>query len=385
MPHICCIWECGSGLGHLSKLKPFIDAALARGDTVTLVAKETHNVSVICDPDRIAVRPTPRIEPHTGGSGERIASFARLLRSYYGNRDRLGQLCRQWDALLDDLDPDLVICEHAPTALICCLERRCTVWTAGFGFTLPRTDQDYLGWFPGIEAPSKAELRLDTHWLLERINGYLLSTRRRPITSLAQLWTQAEREWLLTLPELDQFGLRPSAKYHGLPDPIGRGESAWPDRPGPKILGYLSDCPAMKPLLRALDGMAVNALIYSRDLDARACADFPALNITTTPVDFAALLDKADLVINMAGHMSAGQTYLASVPQLMLVRQQEQLLMARRIMAQHAGVAHNARSADISISLQQAFRLMQQGVPKARSVSTGRLADRIGAAFEEVV
>lgn len=391
MARILCCWERGAALGHLANLRPFIERAVAEGHDVILAARDLRNVPQVFGtmPIRLFQAPVAGLSPVP--DAPRIRSVGMLLESFYGQgTGLLDLLVRAWGYLFDAVAPDLVIYDHAPTALIASLDRPWMKWVVGSGFMIPRKDQDPFGQFPpkpGSPIPDDTAPPDEDIRVLAMINEHLEGRGCPRIESLAAIWKQADRDWLMTLPELDHFGERAGTPYLGIPAGGFARSSIWPDRPGPKVMGYLAQCDALHPLLAVLDRQPINGMFYTRDLSSAEIARYPNLTIQTTPLDFPALLPSADLMINMAGHKSVVEAYLAGVPQLMIVRHQEQLLLAWRVMAIKAGVAISAKTVELGKPLQAAFALVKRGIPKldpqhAEDMQGACLAREIDTAFE---
>ena len=390
MTRILFCWERGAGLGHLSSLRPFIERAVADGHEVSLAAKDLRHV-----PRVLGETPVRLLQAPVGVAPKRtddrvIHSVGMLLGSFYGNDGTyLRSLCRAWGGLFDLVRPELVIYDHSPTALIESLGQSWQKWVIGSGFLIPRTDEIPFGRFPqkpGVAASPDTELFTSDEPVVDVINDYLESAGRTQIDELGDVWRQADRNWLLTLPELDHFGDRPDAMYFGIPPGDFAAKMGWPDRPGPKVVGYLSECAALRPVLEHLDGLPVNGVFYTRDLSAEEIARYPNLLIATEPLDLTALLSEADLMINMGSHKTVAEAYLAGVPQLLIVRHQEQLLLFWRVVSLKAGVGLNASATDVTKPLYAALGLMKKGVSPvpgeyAREMSGARLMREIDAAF----
>ena len=390
MARILCCWERGSALGHLSSLRPFIERAVYGGHDVTLVARELRHIDAVLGdlPVRVLQAPYANATPHPDGAP--VESVGMLLETFYSHDSSLlDALCRAWDHLFRLLVPDVVIYDHAPFALIASWGGSWAKWVVGSGFLVPRTDEEIFGRFPrqpGSGVPDNARFVASNSAAVEAVNGYLRKTGCAPIDDLSDVWKQADRNWLLTLPELDHFGERSDEVYLGIPPGSFGGAISWPDRAGPKVVGYLAECAALRPLLSLLNDLNINGVFYTRDLLEEEIAQYPNLAIHMRPLDLGHLLRDADLGINMGGHKTVAETYLAGVPQLLLLRHQEQLLLFLRVMALRAGVGVNAKMTDLRRPLEAAFALMKRGIQpvsaeRAHEMSGARLTREIDAAF----
>lgn len=394
MARILCCWERGAGLGHLASLRPFVEGAVAAGHEVTLVVQNVQNVPTVFReiPVRLLQAPLGRARKREQ-SAPSIQSIGMMLEGFYGGDSTfLRSLCRAWEGLFDLVRPDLVIYDHSPTALIASLGQPWKKWIIGSGFMIPRTDEVPFGQFPkepGTVIPPNTNPDLSDALRVDLINTYLRQKGETQISDLGDIWRQADRNWLLTLPELDHFGERPHATYLGIPPERFGAAVSWPDRSGPKVVGYLAHCAALHPLLEQLNRLPINGVFYTRDLSVEEIAQYPNLTICPLPLNLPLLLKDADLMINMAGHKTVSETYLAGVPQLMIVTHQEQLLLFWRIIALRAGVGLSAHTTEVAKPLQAAFALMEKGVPtvgaeRAEEMRGAKLIREIQAAFDDM-
>lgn len=137
-------WELGEGLGHLPPLKAIAGALKPCGVRPVFVLRETKNAIRALMP----VGGDLRTAPHwakPGTSIERSGSMADILAGNgYSNSDHAAAIISAWDKVIDEVKPDLLVVDHAPSALLSAYGRIPTV-IAGNGFAVPPADGD---WFP---------------------------------------------------------------------------------------------------------------------------------------------------------------------------------------------------------------------------------------------
>jgi UDP-N-acetylglucosamine:LPS N-acetylglucosamine transferase len=114
--------------------------------------------------------------------------------------------------------------------------------------------------------------------------------------------------------------------------------AVWPDVSGPKVFGYLQAMPSIEALLRCLREAGVCALLLVRGLPLELKLKYSSerLRFLDGLVDLASVAAQADGVIHHANHSSLIVFTEAGLPQLLIPRQQEQLLLALRLAA-HGG------------------------------------------------
>jgi UDP:flavonoid glycosyltransferase YjiC (YdhE family) len=338
MARILCAWELGSELGHLSKLRQPIAIALSLGHQVFLAARELRRVKLIMGDLPITYLQTPM--KHRELAPEPLfMSFAQMLASQcFSSVDEVEMLLRAWDSLFDLVQPELVMFEHAPTALAAAHQRRFRKLLVGSGFMvppLPLQARDPFAPFITTQRTPQVldELRAGDARLLALINQALARLDAAPLASVADLYAQADHYFLMTVPHLDHFGQREGMHYIGVEAPRPQPAPQWPPGSGPKVFGYLQPMPALEQLLRDLRDAKVCALLCVRDLPARLRETYSSDQIRFIDhlVDLAQVAREASWVINHANHNSAAVFLLAGVPQLVIPLHQEQLMAVMRL------------------------------------------------------
>lgn len=193
----------GSNLGHLANLKLFIDHAVAKGHTVSLAVRELQNVATVLDPTSIQLFQAPLIRHSRIPSQSPTISFTQLIqRQVFADHHELTGLYLAWQSIFDTVAPDLVIYEHAPSALVASLHREWQKWAVGSGFMVPRTDGIFLGVFPRVAKTEQHYRRLleSEKSLLACINRLQQDLGRTPIKSVKEIYQQCDQQLLLTLP-----------------------------------------------------------------------------------------------------------------------------------------------------------------------------------------
>jgi len=379
----------GSALGHLSNLKPFIDQALTAGHQVTMAAKELHNIETVFPGYDLPLFQAPYLMRKPRDVG-RLLSYPHLILQRFETDAELMVLCRTWDTLFDTVEPDVVIYEFAPTALIASLHRSWRKWVIGSGFYMPRVDGPFFGVFPGVRMTPeiKAGLRSAEATLLRRVNRVLQTRGLARIENARQIVTETDSQLLMTLPEVDPYGARPGADYVGIPRPPPSAAPRWPALGKRRIFAYLSSFPSLELFLRALATLDASVLIYSREIPLRLQGRYPALTFVDSPLDLESVFSTADLVVNMGNHSTCAQAVMTGVPQLIIPTKQEKFFTAIRIAAQGWGVLMPPDTDRPDQALTQALALNRDTLafdPDRRRRLSGPLLDeRISALLAEL-
>jgi UDP:flavonoid glycosyltransferase YjiC (YdhE family) len=391
MAKVLCVWEMGQGLGHLTNLRPFVDAARAAGHAPSLAATALDTAGLVFPDADLPVFQAPYLWRVPRQADGPLLSYAHLVLQRFETEEELAALCRSWDAIFEAVRPDLVVYDFAPSALIASLYRPWRKWVIGSGFLVPRCDGPFFGLFPGVrDEPGNVErLARGEERLRMLVNAVLARQGRPPITQAGALLRQADETLLLTLPELDHFGVRPGVRYLGLPPPLAGAPPAWPAGGSLRVFAYLSAFPALEPLLDELSRLDASVLVYSREIGSALRERHPRIGFADRPLDLPSVYAQADLAVNMANHTTSAQAFLAGVPQLMIPRRQEQGFLARRVLACGRGVILRPDGQQLPERVAAAVALARAGrTPlqpgRQRALQGPTLAARLPALFRDL-
>lgn len=344
MRRILIAWELGGGYGHVAELRPLALALKARGIHVSFALPrpaplaadaKAHGFALVRAP-----MPTEAERAAAGSRREMLVSYPAILQAAgWGDHTALTRLVRDWRAVIAEAQPDLVLAEHAPTAVLAARLDRLPVAMLGTGFSVPprRTPMPSAGL---LDQVPEAELQARESAVLAVANQVLVAGGGAPTGSLAALFAVAPA-LLRTWPELDHYGAREDATYWGpLADPEQGEVPVWPDGPGAKVFAYLSGAyESFAPLMRALALRGLPTLAHVRDLPPTAMTQWQArsLLIAPKPVRVDAALAQAAIVVSHAGHGLTAAALRAGRPVLAYPMNAEQTMMARRLARQGLG------------------------------------------------
>src|SRR5687767_2313653 len=117
MSHVVFAWEIGSGFGHLVPIAALGNEFRRRGFRVTAIVPQGCRGQQILSSAGIDV-----VELETWQAPQRsfpvsISYTANLLRNGYWHRETVARRIESWRRLFSVLRPDLLLCDHAPSAL----------------------------------------------------------------------------------------------------------------------------------------------------------------------------------------------------------------------------------------------------------------------------
>lgn len=342
-------WELGAGMGHLVPLAQVAQPLVARGHEVHFALRDLSGaraaLGALAASPLVHLWQAPVWLPQYQAS-QPPASYAELLfHAGYLDAARLRGLVQAWQSLLDVLKPDLLLADHAPTALLAARGRPLRRALIGNGFFLPPALQP-LPSFREWEAIDPHRLAQAEARALATCNAALAADGTAVLAALHEL-TAADERFLLTWPELDPYSPgpqgRPSASYWGVLPPRAEGLAAvWPDGAGESLFAYLKgDYAALDAVLQQLAAAPCRTLAHVPGLSAAQRQRFasPRLRFSDGAVSWAKALATARAVLCHASSGTVLTALQAGLPLLLLPMHAEQLLTTRRVVACGAGVA----------------------------------------------
>ncbi len=335
MPTVLLAWELGGGAGHCVNLAPIAEGLAARGCSVWVAARDLTTARRIIGPSDVQYLQAPFLSGAAQSQIRPTRSFAHILHNIgFGDDAQLDVLVSAWHHLFDLVRPDVVICEHAPTALLASRRYACRRVVLGTGFFSPPA----VAPMPELRywLPPDSELAHVEAEILERVNQLLDRRHSQPLERLSQLYSDADEDFLLTFRELDHYPQREAAGYWGMWSPSQHDVPPWPEAAGPRIFAYLKRLPSsshMALLLASIRGVRLPSLVFVTDGNPAWLRRFhsPLLRFLTKPVDIHTVASQCDLAIHNGNAGTATALLLAGVPQLSIPLFLEQEVFSRRI------------------------------------------------------
>jgi hypothetical protein len=319
-------WELGAGQGHIQRLVALAQKLEAYGHTPVFALK-AYNLKGIDFPWQ---RLTP---PELAFSGREISyTFADVLATFgFDDVTRLRAHINAWQAILHEVQPALVITDHAP-GLVLAAQNMASTIVIGSPFAVPPPVET----FALIRCPAPPEAFEREQRVCEAIHQ--VSAVDGPIGKLLN----GDRSFIFSVPELDWYRFwRVNPEYvsaHNLPVPVQSG--------GTGVWSYLASDYDRRDLV-------LNRL--------RPDAEFKPMQ--------AALRDKG-LAIHHGGLTTTIACLLAGIPQLLLPRYVEQQLTTFCLL--RLGVAQaliNPGETDLYLAQARTFALTEAAQAQARQLA----------------
>ena len=337
MSRILYAWELGGNLGHVGSFAPVAAELGRRGHDVLAAVRETSACARVFGTAGRWLQ-APFVAENLG-QGSPINYADMLLFNGYGDSERLLGLLVAWRQLIYLVRPDLIVADHAPTAILAARTLGISVMTYGSGFHYPPRVDPFPGMRPWQPFSEAALLEVNNR-ALATINGVLDRLGSAPLDRLSDLLHVAE-DGVLTLPELDHYPERGAARYWGLiPDSQQNKAPVWPPGNGKRVFAYLRDGnPHALGTLEALarSGCSLIAFLPNPSL-GHHLASLPNVAISREPLDMAHLAQDADAAVLNGGMSSTAAFLLAGKPVLCVPNHLEQFLTGWNLTRMGAGL-----------------------------------------------
>ncbi|MFO8154498.1 MAG: hypothetical protein R6U87_00535 [Thiohalospira sp.] len=335
MTNIALCWEFGDNTGHLHRLGKLASAGYRRGWQMAVITKAL-NGSRAYFPNGTPLFQAP-VPAHQIDPGRRLNYSDILAHNGYGEVGSLHKRVRAWRNLNHRIRPDLILADHAPTALLAARIDGIPAASLGSGFLIP-PDESPLPPFDWVTPPPRTALKRVERAVLATVNQVLSEAGAQPLERLSDLLAPEER-FLLTHPRLDHYPRRPAhEEYWGLlTSSRQQPDQLWPPGEGPRVLGYLrTEQKGFEPLLRALGGMRVRGLIHAPDCPEELARTLstPQLRLTREPLNLDRLADECDLGVGYGSPGFVTDLLLAGKPLLLAPIHMEQAMLSRRLFDQ---------------------------------------------------
>ena len=350
MSHILYTWELGQGYGHVAGFLPLARKLRDDGHTVTLALRDLSHADALLSADGFAIVQAPVWFPETVGLPPPV-SYAEILFSVgYLTSSGLESLVRGWRALFDLVQPDLLVVDHAPTALLASRGLKLPRVLFGSGFFSPPRMHPMPSIRPWLNVPIDRLVDSERR-AVEIINPVVERLEGAPLRVLADLFS-VDEDFLCTFAELDHYADRPGARYWGARFVATEGTMPdWPPGTGERIVAYLRPShPDFERVLQHLREGSYRVLVHAPGADDRILRRYrtPSLAFSPAPIHMARATAECDLVICHAGSGTVVASLLAGRPLVLMPLHVDQALTARSVVKLGAGLMVDDDSRSVS-------------------------------------
>ena len=338
MATILYTWELGGGLGHVTRFSPLAKRLAENGHRVVTALRHV----------RLAKKIFGELEcwaaPHMNWpSHDRIdlpCTFTQILHNVgWSSVEELSSLVDAWRSIIVATQPNLLICDHGPAAMLAARCEGIPYATIGTGFCAP-VDESPLRNLRSWMKVELAKLIADEERILSNANAVLRDFGAAGLDRLSQLYSDADEQFLTTYPELDHYPNRPAGRFYGVWETEVTGNSfTWPKGNGPKVFCYLKDATGILETVTFLKSTGCPTVVFAPEIAAKLqpCVG-PTLSVFNQPLDMNQVRRKCDVAILNATHATTASMLLSGNPVLSVPLTLEQVILAQRVQDLGAGL-----------------------------------------------
>lgn len=339
MATVVIAWELGGDYGHLARLLPLAQALRSQGHRPVFVVRDLLGAEALLQPHGFTALQAPLWLGRLTQLPSPISYAELLMPAGFLKPQALTGICRAWRQLWQLLKPDLLVLDHAPTALLASRGLGLPRLHFGDGFCIPPARHplpQFAWWQPALGA----RLADSEAHVLGHANQVLAALGEPPLKTLAHLF-DVEAQALCSFEALDPYPPALRAAETARLGPVfllNQGRSpVWPKVPGPRIFAYLK--PGYAPLetvLQALHRMPASCLVHVPGV-ARKTLDqhsHGTVHISAEPLAMAEVSAQCDLALCHGGAGTTALMLLAGKPLALLPMQTEQWMSAHRLQTQ---------------------------------------------------
>ena len=333
MATVALIWELGSDYGHIGRFLPIALSLRDRGHRPVMILRDISRADEMLGPYGLEYLQAPLWLPPVQGLPPALNFTESLFLFGFLSARGLLSVARAWRALFSMLKPDLLIFDHAPTALLASRGFGIPRLITGNSFAVPPRVSPlprYRWW----EKKGEPVREKDTEQrLLSNANEVLKALGSPLLAQVADIY-EAESTLITALPELDVYGARPNENYIGAINSLNHGVSPrWPSCGTMKIFAYLKPHYAsFEAVLGALNRIDASVVVFAPGIAPAIARRFESANLSfsTLPLLMAEVREQCDLGICHAGGM-VDIMLGAGKPLVLFPMQMEQTMTSRRV------------------------------------------------------
>ena len=328
------VWELGANFGHIFRLRLIARELRTRGHVVAFFLGDTETGAQVLAAEGFVVCPSPPLTLSMRHAHRDLGSYGDILASKgFGRRDVIEPVIDAWQAIFASEQPDVVILDHSPAALIAARLARIPTLNVAASFEIPPHLSPYPSFLPQGRARHAALLETEHH-ILATLNVIATARGARQSDHLSACLL-ADQEILLTFPEFDHYPERRNGHYLGPLFDIEHGiEVSWPATALPNnVFAYLRPDKVTPVLLDKLQALQANVICVIPGLSAELQQRYASerFQIHTEALRLDRLLSTCDLVVCHTSHGLVLACICLGVPVLGIPTQMEQYMLSRRL------------------------------------------------------
>jgi len=364
MSHIVFCWELGLGSGHVLGFLPVAHELKMRGHEVTFIFKDISRAEAMLGQHdfRYLQAPLLLVKPAIKAP---ILSYADILARYaYLDQPHLQSLVSAWRNLFKVLKPDLLIMDHAPTALLAAKGLGVPRALLGTGFFTPPQSNPIPSFRSWQSVDEQALINSERNVLsvinkvLEKLNN---TEKLRQFSDLFQV----EENFLCTFKELDHYPSRGESQYWGPRFSLTEGSDPdWPMGKGKRVFVYMyMQYHGFETVIKSFNAFDISVIVYVPGISQQLINRFQSAKVAlvASPINMQKVRQECDICICHAGHGTVSAMLLAGKPLVMFPMHAEQTIVARNVEQMGAGLFVDMNTKNVN-SKKPLKRLLQEQI-----------------------
>lgn len=328
-------WELGANFGHIKPMVAIARSLAKDGIRAVFAVRDLGYAREIIEDGEFAILQAPLWPNHKhGGHNAGLISYVDLLTNIgFIDPSKIAAVVAAWDALIDLVQPDVVVVDHAPGLMAALYQRGLPSVAIGTPFTMPPLTMDRLPPLRADQAPAVPEAQL-----MASVRA-ALGVKRAPAANgkLVDLFRTDERI-VFGMPELDPYRSFRREEICLPPERLAPFVEAAPE---PKVFVYFGgEAPHLTTFFQGLVQTGIKAMAYLRG-DVGSIPYFlkrKGVTLFEKPPELDQILPQVSHVISQGGAFMSQAAITAGRPHLIMplhgetelnLRNQEQLGMAQ--------------------------------------------------------
>jgi hypothetical protein len=352
----------GTDYQHLLSLQSVARFYQTKGYSVWVAARDVSKLKRLFSdvPINIVAAPFTDSAAELGLDKQAPRSYADLLRRCgYHHGDALSGLVNAWRSIFSYIKPDLILFDHAPTALLSSRGlskngKPVGKVSIGMPFSVPDDNRPAGVFFPGDLAKNDIVHFEDD--LVKVVNKVCIEFSMPRIKNLADLFADLDKCIFQTYSELNHYGYRSAEQRHktsyvGATVPEFSEAAVFPHFKGPKIYCHVKGSAETPILLKTLQAIECSAIVLVDGIPDSIIRAHQSRHILyiDKPVNMQDVLEKTTFAILNGGINSVSLFLKVGTPVALFPLHIEQFLMAKRVEALNAGFQINLSDVDSAL------------------------------------
>lgn len=341
MATIALNWEMGADLGHINRFLAIALRLREHGHRPVMLLRDITRAESVLGEHRLEFLQAPVWLTQVQGLPPDINFTETLYRFGYLYPDGLLSMAKAWRAAWTLLNPQLMIFDHAPSAMLAARGLGIPRMVIGNSFAVPPRVRPLprFQWWTN-NTGDHARLAETESRVTRNSNTVLTRLGAPPITQVSDLF-QAEATCICSRSALDVYGGREHGEYIGPINSVTTGVNpVWPLGDGPRVFAYLKpQYKHFEALLNAIVNSKARYLIYAPGMPEALLRRYEKAHVSfsAAPLRMQEVVKQCHAVICHAGGVT-DVALEAGKPVLLLPTQMEQTMTSHQVDALGAGV-----------------------------------------------